>query len=291
MTRKGKVIPIPDCPLHDERIQKTIALLSANLPGPESLSLVHYVQAGAQLVLVTDIVPREGLKWDEKLFRALLECGNDGIWLHINPHAHEKVFSRESWQFLFGRQRSMSSLNLIYGPMSYQQIIPAFYRHAITAARDFFDFRPGDGIADLYCGTGGSLVAWTLAGAEGIGIDINHEAVECARMNLVGTLVLRGKCAERLDQLDQWIVYKELKRFFLYTNPPKTGMEPEVLQWILNTSRPERIGYMSCHAATLSREIKQLSDGGYRVVQILPYDTYPRTHHLECLALLEKTRG
>jgi tRNA/tmRNA/rRNA uracil-C5-methylase (TrmA/RlmC/RlmD family) len=291
MKRKGKVIPIPDCPLHSRNIHETISILSHYLPGPDILDLAMYVQSGAQLILVVRTAVPKGVRWSARFFRELMDAGNEGIWLHINPLADEKVFARETWQFLFGKQRSMNSLKLMYGPMSYQQIIPRFYKQALRETIDFFDFQNGDGVADLYCGTGGSLVAFTHAGALGIGIDINGEAVECARMNVTGTLVLRGKCMERMDQVEDWISYKEIKRFFVYANPPRTGMEPEVLQWIIGRGRPLRIAYMSCNAATLRTEIEVMVNSGYEVRSILPFDTFPRTHHIECVAMLEDQKA
>lgn len=288
LPRKQRVIRIPDCPVHAPLINENMKVLTRYLPGPEELPLAFYVQSGKQLILVVRAAGLEGFHWPEPLLRELMALGNEGIWLHLNPEAGEKVLSRYQWHLLYGKPRSMSPLKLIYGPMSYQQVIPSLYIKAIQICQSFFDFSPGDGIADLYCGTGGSLVAWTRAGAQGIGVDINGEAVECARMNVMGTLVLRGKCADRLSQIDEWIQYKQISRFLVYTNPPKTGMEEETLHWLMHTSRPVRMAYMSCSASTMAADLKQLSDHDYRVVSVYPFDSYPRTHHVECLALLER---
>jgi 23S rRNA (uracil1939-C5)-methyltransferase len=65
-------------------------------------------------------------------------------------------------------------------------------------------------------------------------------------------------------------------------------MEPEVILWIKETSRLLRMAYLSCSAGTLMRDLDLLTAGGFKVISLTPYDFFPRTHHVECLALLER---
>ena len=93
-------------------------------------------------------------------------------------------------------------------------------------------------------------------------------------------------CAQRLPQLDQWLAAHAGERL-LYVNPPRTGLEAEVLTWIIDTLRPRMMGYMSCSAGTLRRDLQALTAAGYTVVQLVPYDFFPQTYHVETLALLQ----
>jgi 23S rRNA (uracil1939-C5)-methyltransferase len=74
----------------------------------------------------------------------------------------------------------------------------------------------------------------------------------------------------------------------LYVNPPRTGLESEVLGWAVNEFRPERLAYLSCSAGTLSRDLSGLAGAGYAVEALHPYDFFPQTHHVETLALLRR---
>ncbi len=284
---KKALVPIPDCPMHSTRIKTTYRILQKYLPGPDLFPLAFYVQSGAQLVLVIKASSVEGVRWPEPFFRELLAAGNEGIWLHLHACEGNNVFAKASWQFLFGKQLSMDSLKLIYGPTTYQQTILPLYKQSIVETLDFFSIEPGDGVIDLYSGIGGSLVAWTRAGAYGIGVEISSEAVECARMNLNGTLVLRGKCHERTPQLDEWLGYREINRRLLYTRPPREGMESGLIDWISLTYKPARIAYLSCNGETLKRDLDRFTEHGYHLTNIHPFDFFPRTHHVECLAFLE----
>lgn len=288
MRYKDQLVPIPDCPVHTQRVRQTYKILQRHLPGPEMMPLVFYVQSGAQVVLVVKAESIPGLRWPEAFFRELLAAGNDGIWLHLNPAAGNKVFTKSGWQFLFGKQLSLSPLKLFYGPSSFANWIPGLFLESITETLSFFQLQAGDGVIDLYSGTGAGLVAWTRSGASAIGVEISNEAVECARLNLNGTLVLRGKCSERLPQLNEWIEYRAVQRRLLFTNPPRSGMETEVLDWIVSILRPEKVAYRGCNAASLRRDLEALTAGGYRVERIRPFDFFPRTHHIETLTFLTR---
>lgn len=50
---------------------------------------------------------------------------------------------------------------------------------------------------------------------------------------------------------------------------------------------PARIAYLSCSAGTLQRDLDFFEACGYRVCRIIPYDFFPWTAHVECLALIE----
>ena len=72
-------------------------------------------------------------------------------------------------------------------------------------------------------------------------------------------------------------------------NPPRSGLEREVAGALARELRPARVAYLSCSAGTLARDLAAFEDAGYSVASIRPYDFFPGTHHVEALALLERT--
>ncbi len=64
-------------------------------------------------------------------------------------------------------------------------------------------------------------------------------------------------------------------QLLLYVNPPRTGLEPEVRQWITAIARPRRMAYLSCSNGTPGRDLAQLCGAGYPVECIQPYDFSP----------------
>ena len=50
----------------------------------------------------------------------------------------------------------------------------------------------------------------------------------------------------------------------------------------------QRIVYISCNPATLARDLKFLTDRGYALTLLQPFDLFPETMHVETLSVLER---
>lgn len=51
---------------------------------------------------------------------------------------------------------------------------------------------------------------------------------------------------------------------------------------------PPRIVYVSCNPATLARDVSRFEALGYTLTAATAVDMFPRTSHVECVALLSK---
>lgn len=51
---------------------------------------------------------------------------------------------------------------------------------------------------------------------------------------------------------------------------------------------PERVVYVSCDSATLARDVKWLSENGYKLKEVTPCDMFGQTTHVETVCLLSK---
>ena len=69
-------------------------------------------------------------------------------------------------------------------------------------------------------------------------------------------------------------------------DPPRKGCDKKVLDALL-TAEPQTIVYISCNPATLARDLALLGEK-YAPSLIRPYDMFPRTFHVETLAVLER---
>ena len=133
----------------------------------------------------------------------------------------------------------------------------------------------------------GPPAEWTGAGSASLGVELSGEAVELAGANALPALVLRGTCAQRLPQVRDWW-REQAGEAVAYVNPPRSGLEPEIVATLASELRPSRLAYLSCSAGTLARDLAAFVAAGYRVCAIHPYDFFPLTHHVEALALLER---
>ncbi len=74
-------------------------------------------------------------------------------------------------------------------------------------------------------------------------------------------------------------------------DPPRKGCQPEMLQR-LREMAPAQIIYVSCHPATMARDLNVLCDGGvFELAHVQPLDMFPQTQHTECVADLRAAQS
>ena len=73
----------------------------------------------------------------------------------------------------------------------------------------------------------------------------------------------------------------------VFMDPPRSGSSRKFLSSLIK-SAPETVVYISCNPETLARDLKFLTDGGYKVKKICPVDMFPHTNHVETVCLLSK---
>ena len=67
-------------------------------------------------------------------------------------------------------------------------------------------------------------------------------------------------------------------------DPPRDGLAASVRKALL-LRQPERLTYVSCHAATLARDLRELL-GPYRLESLTLFDLFPQSGHMESVAQL-----
>ena len=73
----------------------------------------------------------------------------------------------------------------------------------------------------------------------------------------------------------------------LVVDPPRAGLSRKVVHRIADAS-PRRIVYVSCNPTTLAPNAAELESLGWSLRRVRPVDMFPQTHHIECVALLER---
>lgn len=286
LLRRDELIPIPECPVHSPRVNAGVRLLMQHLPPVNDFALAYLVQAGGQMTLVLKQAAMPPLHWlTEEFKRALAQIGIEGLWLHLNPSAGRRILHKPGWHLLWGNPRSRDHNDCWYGPAAFQQLLPRLHNQALDTLDDFLAPGPGDAVIDLYCGIGTTLRRWTSRGASALGVELGGEALACASLNAPQADTLRGSCATRLPQIRAWAA-QQTRAPLLYVNPPRTGLEAEIIHWIAEELHPPRLAYLSCSAGTLARDLTTLARAGYEVASLIPYDFFPQTRHVETLALL-----
>jgi tRNA/tmRNA/rRNA uracil-C5-methylase (TrmA/RlmC/RlmD family) len=139
---------------------------------------------------------------------------------------------------------------------------------------------------DLYSGVG--LFAAVLA--EQVGPQGTVVAVE-------STASAAEEAADNLADLPQVRVFRgRVERVLtagslpapsvVVLDPPRKGAGRDVVAAIA-AHQPNRVVYVACDPAALARDLATFATHGYHLDRLRAFDTFPMTHHIECVALLE----
>lgn len=144
-------------------------------------------------------------------------------------------------------------------------------------------------LLDLYCGTGTIGLSMAAQAAQVIGVEVVPQAVEDARRNAAdnGIENARFLCADA-GQAAARLRAEGVRPDVVVLDPPRKGCDEAVVDTVALMA-PDRVVYVSCDPATLARDLRVFGERGYAVRQVTPVDMFPRTAHVECVALLTRT--
>lgn len=175
----------------------------------------------------------------------------------------------------------------LVGERTYRVSLDGFWQAHADAPRLLVDAviaglapRPGEVAFDLFCGVGLFAGALAAAGAKVWGIEGDRRAVGLARENVPDATFVAGDVARRLRGLPE-------AADLVVLDPPRAGAGAGVLGAVA-ARRPRSIAYVACDPAALGRDLRIASGLGYDPVSVRAHDLFPMTHHVECLAILER---
>jgi len=141
-------------------------------------------------------------------------------------------------------------------------------------------------LIDLYCGVGFLGIELAAVVESFTGVEYDQRAIRSARKNAATRQIANG---EFLSAKVEDVLPELLKKFppgktAVLLDPPRKGCLPRTLK-LLRETRPAQIIYVSCHPATMARDLNILcADGVFELTRVQPLDMFPQTQHVECVA-------
>ena len=141
---------------------------------------------------------------------------------------------------------------------------------------------------DPCCGTGTISQIAASRAQRVIGVEINEEAVQKARLSAArnGLVNVKFIATDFLKKLKN-LAEKGERPDLVILDPPREGVHPRALEHIIE-ARPEKIVYISCNPKSQVRDLELFTDGGYKICKIAAFDQFARTKHVEAIALIQK---
>ena len=216
-----------------------------------------------------------------------------GLVLNVNTARGNTVLAGE-FKTLWGEARlteGLCGLRFSLSPRSFFQVNPPQAEKLYEKALEYADVSRGALALDLYCGTGTIGLCMASRGARVIGAEIVADAVKNARENAErNSLSQRCEfiCADASQAADE-LRRRGLRPEVIVVDPPRKGLAPEVIDAAAGME-PDRIVYVSCDPGTLARDLALFDARGYSPAAGTAVDMFPRTGHVETVALLSRRK-
>lgn len=141
---------------------------------------------------------------------------------------------------------------------------------------------------DLYGGVGLFGIFFARAVRQVVLIEENIYAVRVAQYNrdyhrLANFQIVSGRVEE------QGLSFPAGEKNVVMVDPPRAGLTASVIGQLCADVRPQHLIYLSCSPESLCRDLGELCGRGWSVRRVVPFDFFPRTRHLETLAVLSAT--
>lgn len=138
-------------------------------------------------------------------------------------------------------------------------------------------------VVDMYAGVG--TIGLSVASQAVDLVELDPATAAMARLNADAS-GLTGQVIEASTEKALESISSERPVIF---DPPRAGLHDKVVERVLET-KPPKVIYLSCNPSTQARDLAKLQ-AAYTIEHFEAYNFFPRTPHIETLAVLKRTNA
>lgn len=227
---------------------------------------------------MTHMLLRKGHKTGEIMAYAVENRENNAVLSGKLTH----IYGQEIIEDFIG------DLKFKISPRSFFQVNPVQVERLYGKALEFADLKGDEIVWDLYCGIGTITLSLARTAKRVYGVEIVEDAINDATQNALLNKIDNAKFY--VGKAEEVTLRDDFERpDVVVVDPPRKGCDNMCLETIVRMA-PERIVYVSCDSATLSRDLKFLASAGYALKRAVPVDMFPQTAHVETVCLLGRRK-
>ena len=237
-------------------------------------------------IMVIVVTAKQDFKHKDFLFRKIQRAHPEitSLVQNINSQKTNVILGQRNI-VIYGNdyiEDNLLGIRLRISSKSFYQINHCQCETLYEQAFEMANFEGNDVILDAYCGVGSIGLCLAKKVKKIVGVEIVPEAVENAKINAK----LNGIENAEFIAGDVETLFKVNKQTFdgVIVDPPRKGLSNSFKHYLLDTE-PQKILYVSCDPVTLARDVKDLEEK-FELVQLRGVDLFPRTHHVESIAVL-----
>ncbi|MGB9907605.1 MAG: 23S rRNA (uracil(1939)-C(5))-methyltransferase RlmD [Candidatus Saccharicenans sp.] len=280
-------LPVESCALVSEKVNAVISRFNTLLRG-EPLPAIRHLEIresfwSGELLLLLEATDEDSLERAAHLWLPALTMDFPvaGV-VGLVPEGRRKFYSR-----LYGRdylEEKVGQVVFRYGAGSFFQVNPPLLEKVVAKIKPHLEPLSPVKLIDLYAGLGTFGLLLSGSASEIMAIESDPGNIFFLKKNLRLNRIQHLVVAE--GRSEDWIdVILEFQAGAVVIDPPRKGMAEELVEALVSHP-PGLIFYLSCNPTTLARDLKKFLPA-YELLAITGFDFFPRTPHLETLAVLK----
>ena len=216
----------------------------------------------------------------------ILEVTNENIDITPIKQIANSIYIKikDNYKLIYGENKlnkTIGQYNFLVSPDSFFQVNDEICIKLYKKIKSYIE--QDKNILDLFCGTG-TIGIFVNENNKVLGVEINKNAIIDANQNkkindINNIEFLCGDSGKTIQNIN-------FKPDIVIVDPPRSGLDKISINNIIKLN-PQKIIYVSCDPMTLVRDLNELSNS-FEVEEITPFDMFPNTNHVECIALLIK---
>ncbi len=302
--KSHRIIPCEDCILQPYEFQKGLEAFAVwtekeditsydENTGKGLLRHIYFRKAfGTGEIMACAVINGDRIPNQQLLIDLLIEKVENlkSVVLNINNDRTNVILGKKS-KTIWGSYTICDILlgkKFLISPNSFYQVNHNQCEKLYSKVKEFACLTGNETMLDLYCGVGTIGLSMADSVKKLVGIEIVPQAIENAEENarLNGAVNSEFICADAKNGA-QILERKGIKPDVVILDPPRKGCDKSLFE-VIGKMSPKRIVYASCDCATLARDLKILDDIDYKTVKVTALDMFPRTPHIESIALIQK---
>ncbi|MGI6680172.1 MAG: class I SAM-dependent RNA methyltransferase [Bdellovibrionota bacterium] len=221
----------------------------------------------------------------------ILSIRDESLLKELRFNNYFKIYEDLPYKFIF-KYRGQD----VFKTFSHEDSAGSFSQVNIEANKFLVDFvikevseissKQGilNSITELYAGAGNFTFLLSDYANRVDAVELDGELVKKG-ISLSLSKGLEGKVNFIQSSCEKYVKKNKLGALVLL-DPPRGGAK-EVVKYI-NLKDTKSIVYISCYLPTFQRDLKALLSKGYKMTALALLDMFPNTHHVECVALLQR---
>ncbi len=139
---------------------------------------------------------------------------------------------------------------------------------------------------DLFCGPGLFSIPLAKTWSKVAGVDFDRRTIANANKS-AGRNGIRNVSFAASD-VYQWMSGRKratVRPDLIVVDPPRAGLDRRLAESLVERD-VKRLTYVSCDPTTLARDLRILTSGNLRLIDVSIFDLFPQTHHVETVVRL-----